>query len=277
MTIDAVVVRGVDLAVDFVDQRADDPAGSGAPVPLVWGHGLTSSMASEDDLGLFDWAAVRRVRPVVRYDARGHGDSDSSAAPETYAWSELALDQLELADALGIDRYVAGGASMGAATALHAAVVAPERVAGLLLTIPPTGWATRAAQVDRYRTIADLVLAGEHDLLIAGNAEVPPPDPFVDDPRWRERFVELLRTSDAERLARVFRGAATADLPSERDIARLEAPTLILAWTGDPGHPMTTAARLQELMPHAELAVATTPDGLAAWTGRVVSWLRSIG
>jgi 3-oxoadipate enol-lactonase len=143
--------------------------------------------------------------------------------------------------------------------------------------IPPTAWATRAAQVDRYRSIADLVLAGEHDLLIAGNAAVPPPDPFVDDPRWRDRFVELLGSSDPERLSRVFRGAGTADLPAEDEIARIDVPTLILAWTGDPGHPMATAARLQELMPHAELAVATTPAGLETWTGRVVSWLRSTG
>lgn len=269
MTARTVPIRGVDLVADL--------AGDAGGLDLVWGHGLTSSMSSEDELGLFDWSAVRSERRVLRYDARGHGTSGSTAGPETYAWSELALDQLALADAFGIERYVAGGASMGAATALHVAVAAPDRVAGLLLVIPPTAWATRAAQVDRYATIAELVLAGEHDVLVAGNTSVPPPDPFVDDPRWRDRFVELLRTADPERLSRLFRGAGTADLPPEASIATIRVPTLILAWTGDPGHPMTTAARLQELMPHAELAVATTSDGLSAWTGRVVTWLRSIG
>jgi pimeloyl-ACP methyl ester carboxylesterase len=142
--------------------------------------------------------------------------------------------------------------------------------------IPPTAWATRAAQTDRYRIIGDLVEAGQHEILIEGAAQLPPPDPFVGDPAWTERFPELLATTDPLRLARVFRGAATADLPAEDEIAGLSVPTLILAWTGDPGHPARTAARLQELMPHAELALASTPHGLAGWTIRLVTFLSSL-
>lgn len=268
-TTSTVTVRGVDLAVDPDSPRAGSP--------LIWGHGLTSSMAAEDEFATIDLTQVRHDRRVVRYDARGHGRSGSTAEPHQYAWNELARDQLDLADALGIDRYVAGGASLGAATALHAAVIAPARIVGMLLVIPPTAWATRAAQTDRYATIADLVLAGEHELLLDAHAAVPRPDPVADDPRWTERYPRLLREADPERLSRVFRGAATADLPVADAIASIDVPTLIMAWTGDPGHPMTTAARLQELMPHAQLVVATTPDGLAGWTGRAVSWLRSIG
>ena len=75
------------------------------------------------------------------------------------------------------------------------------------------------------------------------------------------------------RLALIFRGAATADLPSADAISTIDVPTLILAWTGDPGHPANSAARLQELMPHAELALAATPVGLASWTERATGFL----
>ena len=256
-----VLIRGCDLAVDH--------RGSGPDV--VWGHGLTSSMASEDDLGLFDFDALRQHHRVLRYDARGHGESGST--DDGYHWRDLAVDQLALADELGIGEYVAGGASMGCATALHAAVIAPERIRALVLVIPPTAWETRAAQAGTYRTMADLVEAGEHELLLQGAALRPPPDPLADEPRWTERFAELLAAADPVRLARVFRGAATADLPTPEEIAALDVPTLLLAWTGDPGHPASTAARLQELMPHAALALAATPDGLASWTDRVARFL----
>lgn len=256
-----VVVRGCELAVDH--------RGSGPD--LVWGHGLTSSMASEDELGLFDFDVLRAGRRLLRYDARGHGDSGSTEGG--YHWRDLALDQLALADALGVGDYVAGGASMGCATALHAAVLAPGRIRAVVLVIPPTAWETRAAQAGTYRTMADLVEAGAHELLLEGAAQRPPPDPLADEPRWTERFAQLLASTDPVRLARVFRGAATTDLPAPAEIADIRVPTLVLAWTGDPGHPVSTAARLQELMPQAELALATTPAGLTSWTERVHRFL----
>jgi pimeloyl-ACP methyl ester carboxylesterase len=105
--------------------------------------------------------------------------------------------------------------------------------------------------------------------LLAGASALPPPDPLADEPAWTERFEQKLATIDPVRLARVFRGAGTADLPGQDDIASITVPTLILGWTGDPGHPLTTAARLQELMPHAEVGLATTREGLSAWAPRV--------
>ena len=262
-----VMIRGIELEYDL--------QGSGPEV--IWGHGLTSSMASEDEIGWFDWSAIGTTNRVLRYDARGHGESGSSEDPQTYSWPNLALDQLALADHLGIERYVAAGASMGAGTALHAAVIAPDRIRGLVLVIPPTGWATRAAQAAQYEVIADLVEAGKHDLLLAGAAAIPPPDPFVDDPIWAGRFADVLATTDPVRLSRLFRGAPTADLPPEDQVAQIDVPVLILAWTGDPGHPANAAARLQELMPHAQLALAATPAGIASWTGRVEAFLATIG
>ena len=41
---------------------------SGAGRPFVWAHGLTSSIASEREGGLFDWSAVEGIE-VIRYDA----------------------------------------------------------------------------------------------------------------------------------------------------------------------------------------------------------------
>jgi pimeloyl-ACP methyl ester carboxylesterase len=262
----AVTVRDVELQYEIT---GDGPA-------FVWGHGLTSSRAREDQFGLLDWSRLRIDHTVVRYDARGHGLSGSSADPAAYHWRELALDQLALADSLGVDHYVAGGASMGCATALHAATVAPERITALVLAIPPTAWATRAAQQQGYEVSAQLVDSGQLDVLIAGSRAAPPPHPLADVPAWRDGLEDTIRNTDPVRLARIFRGAAIADLPDPDAIARLQQPTLILAWTGDPGHPMATAERLHELMPHAQLHAASTLDQLLQFTDITIGFLATL-
>ncbi|MFL6207192.1 MAG: alpha/beta hydrolase, partial [Acidimicrobiales bacterium] len=53
--------------------------------PFVWGHGLTSSRASEDRLPLLRWDTITDAgRQVVRYDAAGHGDTGGPPDPSAY-------------------------------------------------------------------------------------------------------------------------------------------------------------------------------------------------
>jgi pimeloyl-ACP methyl ester carboxylesterase len=71
----------------------------------------------------------------------------------------------------------------------------------------------------------------------------------------------------AELLPIVLRGAAATDLPPKKRIARIEVPTLILAWTGDRTHPLKTARTLRELIDDSRLIVARSPYGVMAWPG----------
>lgn len=68
---------------------------------------------------------------AIRFDWRGYGESSPAAGDHT-----LDADLLGLLDALGIDRAVLAGCSLGGAAALDVAVAAPDRVAGLVLTGP---------------------------------------------------------------------------------------------------------------------------------------------
>src|SRR6056297_1536433 len=107
-TMATVSVRGCELAYDEV--------GSGDRLPFVWGHGLTSSRADEDRFPLLDTERIGDDRRVLRFDARGHGQSGDLTDPADGSWAALALDEIGLIDQLGVDRMVLGGASMGAAT-----------------------------------------------------------------------------------------------------------------------------------------------------------------
>lgn len=251
-------VRGLELDVDV--------SGAGSPT-LVWGHGLTSNRDHENRGALLDWTQFGKQCATVRYDARGHGRSDTSSDPTTFSWRSMAEDQLALADGLGIERYVAGGASMGCGTALHAAVLAPRRIQALILAIPPTAWESRQERVAIWAQMADLVERGGIEALIEPSAAIPPPDPLVGRQDVLEENERNQRGTDPHRLATVLRGAAHADLPTREAVAAITAPTLILAWTGDTGHPLTTAQQLCDLMPCAELVVASTAAELSSWTG----------
>ena len=126
----------------------------GSGMPMIWGHGLMGSMDSEQRLGWFGWEQSHPGVQLLRYDARGHGASEASYTAESYTWPNLADDMLALADALGAQHFIAGGASMGCVSALMAALAAPQRVRGLVLVFVPNLWEARAAQARSYRLSA---------------------------------------------------------------------------------------------------------------------------
>jgi pimeloyl-ACP methyl ester carboxylesterase len=246
---------------------------SGTGRPLVWGHGLTSSIAAERETGVFHWEEVPGL-DVIRYDARGHGRSPAGAGPEDHEWSRLAEDFLAVADDAGAESFVAGGASMGCATALFAAVAAPERVHALVLAIPPTAWETRAGQAETYLQSVGFLEAKGLDAFLDASRKLPA------QPAWQEERREVrfrhLAASDPEALALALRGAASSNLPPRDEVAAITAPALILAWDGDPGHPLSTAESLHELLSGSQLAVAHSAEDVLRWPERLAEFVADL-
>lgn len=253
-------VRGVELAV------TDE--GSGAPA-LCWGHGFGSCVANEEHF-MFQWARIAERHRLVRWDARGHGKSAGTDVPADYHWDELAQDLLALTDALDVGRFVAGGVSMGAATALHTAVTAPDRVAGMLLVLPPTAWETRDEQ--EYASAADMVEQQGIEAYVADwNSQ---PVPAILEP-----IKEIYNFTPAvapELFPSALRGASQSDLPPKETVAAITAPALILAWDTDPGHPLSTAETLHDLLPESELLVANELADIGPWTDKVITFLDAL-
>ena len=103
-----------------------EQAGDGPAIVLL--HGLTATrryvlMGSR----LLERSGYR----VVAYDARGHGLSTPAPDPKAYGYELLAEDLEAVLDALGLERALVAGASMGAHTAVRFALLHPERVTAL--------------------------------------------------------------------------------------------------------------------------------------------------
>jgi pimeloyl-ACP methyl ester carboxylesterase len=248
---------------------------------FVWGHGLTSSMAVEDAAGVFDvWRDLGDGCHVVRYDARGHGTADGPDDPAAYRWPQLARDRLALMDELGIDRAVLAGASMGAASALWATVLAPERVRALVLVIPPTAWSTRPAQSRQYRLGATILSAPLGDRAFLAAARVGPKPAILRDELapLADHLVDGMAAIPRTRLAAILRGAADSDLPAPDELADAvgDRPVLVLAWDTDAGHPVSTTEALAAALAHAEVHVATEPADVLRWPQHVATFVAAL-
>ena len=231
---------------------------------FVWAHGLQSSRAHEDELGLFDWGPVEDVARVVRYDARGHGEARCPQEERAYRWSTLVDDMLWAAGSSA--PFVAGGACVGAATALYAALRAPKRVQALVIVTPPAAWDCRNGQVEDYASAAALVeRAGLPSLLESWGRRPQPPILARELPKARDISLRHLAAMNEKALPAILRAMALSDLPSREEIASLVLPVLILAWDGDPCHPVATAEALSDLLILSELHVASDLADVRRW------------
>ena len=99
--------------------------GTGDPVVLIGGLG--------NDLSEWTWLIDRcaRTHSVLAFDNRGAGRTDKPDAP--YSIEMMAGDTDGLMEAVGIDRAIVLGASMGGRIALELTLEHPERVAELIL------------------------------------------------------------------------------------------------------------------------------------------------
>jgi pimeloyl-ACP methyl ester carboxylesterase len=176
---------------------------------------------------------------------------------------------------------------MGCATALHAAAAAPDRVQALVLVAPPTAWSTRPRQAQIYRVLAavtervglgPLRWAASLGRLVPGASHLA---------KLQSSVAEHLRRADRRAVVAALRGAAasdlpgpdalrTVDLPGPDALRTVDAPALVLAWRGDPAHPISTAERLAGLLPRGDLRVARSLEEVRAWSPVIRAFLAAL-
>jgi 3-oxoadipate enol-lactonase len=250
----------------------------GSKTPFIWAHGLMGSMALEDSTRLFDWDGCAGLARCIRYDARGHGNTSGTLSPDDYNWPGLAGDMLGIADALGIDKFIAGGQSMGCATSLYAALASPQKITGLVLVNPPTAWESRAGQAAIYDFLAGVVEKDGLDALCGLMLQTPSGPSFLQEaaPSMMEARLAGIKKMDAAVVTQIFRGAGLCDLPARDEIRKLTMPALILAWAGDSIHPVSTAEELHKLMPGSQLVIAEDMAGVIKWSGLIKEFITTL-
>jgi len=116
---------------------------------------LSNSLATDRRVWDPQMEALTKSRRVLRYDARGHGQSDPGAPP--YNLGLLADDVVALMDHLGIETAEFMGISLGGMTGLALAIAHPKRVSKLICCD------ARADSPDAYKAIWDGNIARLHE------------------------------------------------------------------------------------------------------------------
>jgi pimeloyl-ACP methyl ester carboxylesterase len=244
--------------------------GAGAPVVLL--HGLT---ASRRYVVMGSRSLERAGHRVVAYDARGHGASSPAPTPDAYGYGELTSDLVAVLDALGLERAVLAGASMGAHTIVRLALEQPERVAAAVLVTPgydPVEFDDPRA-LAHWDALAEALRGGGIDAFVEafGVHRLPT--------AWRETLVTVMR----QRLAQHEHLDAVADalhaVPRSRPFADLhaleevECPAVVVASRdeADPGHPLALGEAYAALLPRGRLRVEPRGSSPLAWQGGQLS------
>ncbi|MGL4370373.1 MAG: alpha/beta fold hydrolase [Spirochaetota bacterium] len=112
-------INGVDLAVE--------EKGKGTLPPIVFVHGWTADMHRWDD----QFAFFAKRRRVIRFDLRGHGESEKCETGMEI--TQLADDLYQLLKKLKVKKAVVVGHSMGGMTVQQFTLYHPEMVDRLIL------------------------------------------------------------------------------------------------------------------------------------------------
>ena len=185
---------------------------------------------------------------VVTLDLLGHGRSDRPADPLVYSMTSWAEQVVALLDHLGAAQAVVGGTSLGANVSLETAVLAPERVRGLLVEMPVLHNAIEAGII----AFAPLMFAARFlPFTVSGVRMLTRPIPRGLVPFW----VGIgLDTCDqrADSVAAVVHGLFFGRVaPSARLRRAIAVPALVIGHPADPIHPAADAAMLADEMPNA--------------------------
>jgi len=190
-------------------------------------------------------------------DTRGHGLSQKFERVEDYTYACKAADLLLWLDALGVQAAVWGGASMGGALSLWAAVHAPERVSAVVsISGPP--YAPPASDVRWWAEHRALVAAGRFDAYFDANISLRMGEEALARLKMRpERYretVDRLRThSDASLLALLDETYSRVDWLE--DCANIRCPVLVVAGSEDHFPSLEQSRQVAEAIPGARLHV----------------------
>ncbi len=222
--------------------RVHVSAWDGGGLPVLFLNSLAA------DLSMWDGVRSRLSRRTVAFDARGHGRSEVIAGDCSI--EDLARDALAVMDETGLERAVLCGLSLGGATAMAMAAMAPDRVAGLVLANtavtfpPPAMWHERAAKA-RAGGFRDLVDPTLSRWLTEAYMQA--------NPENTKAVRMMIAATSPEGYAACCAALAAADLTGA--LQSHDGPVLLIAGAHDQSTPVARAEEMRALRPGAELAV----------------------
>lgn len=224
---------------------------AGEGLAVVFQHGLGGG---EAQVAQTFPAGFRRIT----LECRGHGGSGLGER-RPFSFDMFADDVLAAADRAGLDRFIAGGVSMGAGIALRLACRHPKRVAALVMVRPAWTFVAAPPNMQPIAEVAELILEHGPDkarTIFAQSATAA--RLYHEAPDNLSSLLGYFDRPDAKAFAQVLANIA-ADGPgvSQHEVAALAIPALFVGNAMDTVHPLSSAYTLAAMMPNAVFAEVT--------------------
>jgi len=212
---------------------------------------LSNSLGT--DLHMWDdqVAAFTRHFRLVRYDRRGHGQSEVPKGP--YSMERLGRDVLAILDGLGVAKMHWCGLSIGGMVGMWLGANAPSRIEKLILSNTSAYFPDKTIWDGRLKLVREKGLAA----VVDGTME-----------RWFTKSFREASPQAAERVRAMFLatdpegylgcGAAIREMDHRPLLAKINTPTLVIAGRHDLGTPLEAGEFIAQHMPNARLAVLET-------------------
>jgi 3-oxoadipate enol-lactonase len=228
----------------------EDTGGRGAPVVLA--HGLLM----DHEMFAPQIEASGSAFRIITWDARCHGQTESTDDPFTY-W-DLADDLKGLLDHLGIERAVIGGMSQGGFVAMRLALRYPERVSALILLDTQAG-VEDPEKVATYQVMLDVWEAeGLNDQLADTIASII----LGNDWSGRQPWIAKWRQTPRSLLRQAFQALVGREDIHGR-LGEIKAPALVIHGTADAAIDMELAQRLCSELANCRQLIAIEGGGHA--------------
>jgi len=204
-----------------------------APV-LVLSNSLACNISMWDPQA----ASLQKSLRILRYDQRGHGETEAPAG--RYTFQLLIADVISLMDALAIKRAHFAGLSMGGATALGLALHHPDRFDRIIICDSPCASTPATAQQWEER----IVVAKEKGMEALVEPTVGrwfPPETVKANPPHLDHVRKMIRTTPVNGF--IGCAAALADHDFRSQVGSVKHPVLFMVGEKDG----TTPAAMRQM------------------------------
>ncbi len=235
-----IQANGINIAY-----RIDGPTSGAADAPTLI---LSNSLMSSVDMWNDNMAALTAKYRVVRYDTRGHGQTQVTPGP--YSIALLAQDLVGLMDALQIKKAHLVGLSMGGMICQYVGANHPERVLSLGLCDTASEMPPRSLWEDRFATAKAQGIAG----LVDGTIKRWFVAGFVASAPAK---IDAVRTMILKTPVEGYLGCASAvrDMAQSTMLLKIKAPTLVLVGRDDPACTVDQATVLHRMIAHSSMVI----------------------
>ncbi|MBQ0757248.1 MAG: alpha/beta fold hydrolase [Amphritea sp.] len=218
----------------------------GTGIPVVFVHGVGAHLQGWDGI----IKALNGSVTSLRYDLRGHGESERVPGP--YELQELVDDLLGLVAEQGWERFHLVGFSLGGLIAQAYALRFPQQLHSLTIISSVTD--RTPEEQEKVTMRADTLAEGRADKHMAAAVNRWFSDQFIAaNPDIVQSRVQRSLNNDPQCYAAAYRVLAESDLADQ--LYRISCPTLIMTGEEDAGSTPRMAQVMGERIPDSEVHI----------------------